>query len=56
MPAPARSVYYGAYLRFSTADKKSGSVIAGPDTAIGDIGTIVWDLDEHQRQRQCKRK
>ncbi len=47
----ASDVYFGTYARFSTTDKKSGAVLAGPDSAVGDIGTITWRLDEEKRQQ-----
>lgn len=43
-------IYYGEYLRFSTPDKKMGGALAGPDNAIGDVGTIEFIIDENKRQ------
>lgn len=47
----ASDVYFGAYVRFQTVDKRSGAAIAGPDNAVGDCGEIVWQLDEKKRQQ-----
>ena len=43
-------IYYGEYVRFSTADKKVGAALAGPDNAVGDIGTIEFVLDDSKKQ------
>ena len=43
-------IYFGEYVRFSTVDKKAGAALAGPDNAIGDIGTIEFILDDEKRQ------
>ncbi len=43
-------IYSGEYVRFSTVDKKAGAALAGPDNAVGDIGTIEFILDERKRQ------
>ena len=43
-------IYFGEYVRFSTADKKAGAALAGPDNAIGDVGTIEFVLDNSKRQ------
>ena len=43
-------IYFGEYVRFSTADKKVGAALAGPDNAVGDIGTIEFVLDDSKRQ------
>lgn len=51
MPINASDVYFGAYVRFQTADKKSGAALAGSDNAIGDCGEVVWQLDERSRQQ-----
>lgn len=51
MPTNASDVYYGSYVRFQTADKRSGAALTGSDNAIGDCGEIVWQLDEEKRQQ-----
>ena len=43
-------IYFGEYVRFSTSDKKAGAALAGPDNAVGDIGTIEFVLDDSKRQ------
>ena len=43
-------IYFGEYVRFSTSDKKVGAALAGPDNAVGDIGTIEFILDDSKRQ------
>jgi len=43
-------IYFGEYVRFSTSDKKVGAALAGPDNAVGDIGTIEFVLDDSKRQ------
>ena len=43
-------IYFGEYVRFSTSDKKGGAALAGPDNAVGDIGTIEFVLDDSKRQ------
>lgn len=45
----AADVYFGAYARFSTTDKNAGAVMAGPDNAIGDVGSFEFRLDENKR-------
>ncbi len=50
-PTNASDVFFGAYLRFDTADKKDGAALAGPDNAIGDVGEIAWQLDDYKRQQ-----
>ena len=45
----AADVYFGAYARFSTLDKNTGAVMAGPDNAVGDRGTIEFQLDDRKR-------
>ena len=47
----AADIYFGTYVRFYTKDKKEGAALAGPDNAVGDIGTIVWHTDENHRQQ-----
>lgn len=50
-PTNAPDVFFGAYLRFSTEDKRAGAALAGPDNAVGDIGSIVWKLDDDKSPR-----
>ena len=47
----ARDLYFGAYLRVEAPDRKLMSQLAGPDNAVGDIGSIEWDTDSHARQQ-----
>lgn len=47
----AADVYRGSYVRFHTLDKKTGGALAGPDNAVGDIGTLEWDFDENGIRR-----
>lgn len=47
----ASDTYFGSYARFQTADKRSGALLASSDNAVGDIGEIVWKLDERKRQQ-----
>lgn len=51
MPTNASDVYYGAYVRFQTVDKRAGAALTGSDNAVGDCGEIVWQLDEEKRQQ-----
>ena len=50
-PTAPSDVYFGAYVRFETPSKKDGAVLAGPDIAVGDIGQVVMDVDEHKHPR-----
>lgn len=47
----ASDVYFGTYARFDTENKKVGAVLAGPDNAVGDMGDIVFELDEKKKQQ-----
>lgn len=47
----ASDVYFGTYARFKTTDKTAGAALAGPDNAVGDIGSIAFDLDERKREQ-----
>ena len=47
----ASDVYFGTYARFTAPDKKMGAALGGPDNAVGDIGTIEWQLDQDKRQQ-----
>ena len=45
----AADVYFGSYAKFTTLGKNEGAAKAGPDNAIGDIGTIEFQLDDQKR-------
>ena len=47
----ASDAYFGTYATFRAPDKRTGAVLAGPDSAVGDIGTVTWQLDENKRQQ-----
>lgn len=47
----ASDVYHGSYVRFHTPDKRTGAALAGPDNAVGDMGTLEWDFDSDGARR-----
>lgn len=50
-PLNVSDVYFGTYAKFQTKDKRNGAALAGPDNAVGDIGTIAWELDEDKHRQ-----
>jgi hypothetical protein len=38
--------YYGTYCRFTTKDKKDGSILTGADNLVGDVFDIVFQQEE----------
>lgn len=47
----ASDAYFGTFSRFQVTNKKEGVALVSSDNAIGDIGTVVWRVDEHQKQQ-----
>lgn len=47
----ASDVYFGSYARFVATDKKMGASLSGPDNAVGDVGSVEFQLDDDKRQQ-----
>ncbi len=47
----ASDVYFGTYARIQTDNTREGAALAGPDNAVGDIGSIEWRTEQQSHQQ-----